>query len=413
MLTELLPRRGGILGIVLAAAVGCSAGGGAAGTSECEPSPVGTGPVRLRLERVATGLGHPVDFVPIPGTTDAWLIATQDGAVHRVTRTGEASIFLDLRSAVTTDPTSGLLGVALHPRFPNDPRVFVRYSVEHPPQTVLDEFWLDAADPSRLDATSGRRLVTIGRDTLGHDGGSPLFGPDGLLYLAVGDGGPLGDPKKKARDLGKLSGKILRLDVDGADPYQIPGSNPYVGVPGARAEIWASGLRNPWRASFDAATAALWIADVGENEREEIDRVEVESGGGADFGWSSFEGTRCFDPASGCDAAGLTPPVLEYDHVEPGGAPPGGPCAVVGGSVYRGCRIPAIRGAYFYGDFCAGFVRSFRYESGTVSDEKDWTDEFRAGGLDSVTAFGTDAVGELYVMDYVDGDVFRIAPATP
>lgn len=395
---------------------GCSNGTAArpGPSAACAAAASPEGEYALRLEKAAAGFTHPVDFQPFPGIPNRWLVAQQDGIVLVVDdgRT-ETVPFADLRSAVTADPNSGLLGLALHPRFPNDPRVFVRYSIDSPLQTVLDEFHALPGDPTRIDPSAGRRLLAIGRDTLGHDGGSVLFGPDGLLYVTVGDGGPLGDPRGKARDLGKLSGKILRLDVDNGDPYRIPDSNPYVGVTGARAEIWASGLRNPWRASFDDHNGDLWVADVGENDREEVDRIAGGSTGGEDFGWNRFEGTLCFDQAAGCDTKGLTPPALEYPHVEPGGAPPGGPCAVVGGAVYRGCTIPEARGAYFYGDFCAGFVRSFRYASGTITDEKDWTESFRASGLDSVSAFGTDARGELYVMDWVDGEVFRIVPSRP
>lgn len=403
-------KAGAWLAIVAIAGVNACGSGQPSGATagDCRPPPPGTRTGNLALRRVATGFARPVDLAPFPGAGRRWLIATQDGAIRLASESGSDSEFLDLRSAVTVDHDSGLLAVALDPHFPADSRVFVRYSIDSPRQTVLDEFRVPPDDPTRVDTASGRRLVAIGRDTLGHDGGSILFGPDGFLYVTVGDGGPLGDPKRKAQDLGKLSGKVLRLDVDNGDPYRIPDSNPFVAKPGARAEIWASGFRNPWRASFDRENGDLWIADVGENEREEIDRVEGGSAGGLNFGWSRFEGTKCFDATAGCDSTGLTPPALEYEHMEPGGAPQGGPCAVVGGPVYRGCAIPELRGAYFYGDFCAGFVKSIHYRDGAITDEHDWSDSFRRSGLDSVSAFAADTDGELYVVDYADGDVFRI-----
>ncbi len=365
----------------------------------------------LGLERIATGVAAPVDFSALPGESERAVIAEQSGRITLLDgQTLRAEPFADLSARVTHDRDSGLLALAFHPHFPRDPRVFVRYSIDAPLQTVLDEFRTVAGDSTRLDPTSARRLVAIGRDTLGHDGGSLAFGPDGKLYLGVGDGGPLGDPAKKAQDPSKLSGKILRIDVDHGDPFAVPSDNPFIGVAGVRGEIFALGLRNPWRLSFDRVTGDLWIADVGEDSREEIDHVGAGHPGGENFGWNRFEGTHCFDTEAGCDPSGLTPPVLEYEHVEPGGAPPGGPCAVVGGFVYRGCAMPDVAGTYFYGDFCAGFVRSFRYVEGNVTDEQDWSPIFRDQGLDSVAAFGEDARGELYVLDYVDGDVFRIVP---
>ncbi len=393
--------------------LGCSSGSGPADGASCNDPSTPVAPPALTLERVAVAPGHPVDFVPLPGGPTRWLIPDQSGLVRLVEGGAlREEPFVDLRDRVTTNPNSGLLAIALHPKFPADPRVFVRYSIDSPLQTVLDQFRTVPGDSTRLDPNSGERLIAIGRDTLGHDGGSLFFDPSGLLYVTVGDGGPLRDPKGKAQDLSKLSGKILRIDVDHGAPFTIPPANPFVGVTGARGEIWAYGLRNPWRASFDRENADLWIADVGEDTREELDFVASGDPGGENFGWNRYEGTSCFDPSGNCDSSGLTPPILEYPHVEPGGAPPGGPCAIIGGFVYRGCAMPALRGAYFYGDFCAGFVKSVRYAEGAVSDQRDWTDAFRQAGLDSVSTFGEDADGELYVLDYLDGDVFRIVPVS-
>ncbi|MFN7951642.1 MAG: PQQ-dependent sugar dehydrogenase [bacterium] len=400
------------LALLVACAAACSSGSAQpANGNTCGGQPSVRGEPPLGLERVATGFHDPVDFHALPGSPDLTVLLQRGGTIALL-ENGEprAEPFGDLSAAITRNADSGLLALAFHPRFPRDPRVFVRYSIDHPLQTVLDELRTLPGDPTRLDSSSARRLVAIGRDTLGHDGGSLAFGPDGMLYLGVGDGGPLGDPAGKAQDPRKLSGKILRIDVDHGDPFGIPADNPFVGVDGARAEIWALGLRNPWRLSFDRATGDLWIADVGEDTREEIDRVAAGDPGGQNFGWNRFEGTHCFDVEAGCDATGLVPPVLEYEHVEPGGAPPGGPCAVVGGFAYRGCAMPDLAGTYFYGDFCAGFVRGFRLGADGVTDEQDFSPIFREQGLDSVAAFGEDARGEIYVLDYVDGDVFRIVP---
>ena len=232
-----------------------------------------------------------------------------------------------------------------------------------------------------------------------HCGGQLRFGPDGLLYIALGDGGSAGDPLGNAQSLGSLLGKILRIDVEGT-PYVIPINNPFVANSRARREIWALGLRNPWRFAFDGLTGDLYIGDVGQRNVEEIDIGVAARHGGENYGWALTEGRSCFPPGSDCSAAGLDLPVVQYTHAEG--------CAVTGGVVYRGCRMPGYAGTYFYGDFCSGFVRSFRFEAGRAVDERDWTPML--GARESLTSFGTDAFGEVYMLE-LGGSVYKIVPA--
>ncbi len=227
------------------------------------------------------------------------------------------------------------------------------------------------------------------------------FGPDGKLYIGLGDGGSAGDPLGNGQDLDTLLGKLLRIDVDAAAPYAVPPDNPLVGRAGARGEIWAFGLRNPWRFAFDSATGDLYIGDVGQNRREEIDVGLSSRRGGENYGWNVTEGGLCFAPASGCDTRGLTAPVLDYGHDQG--------CSVTGGVVYRGCRMPGHQGRYFYGDYCTGFVRSFRLEGGRAADAVDFSARLRPG-LSQVSSFGLDADGEVLVLDY-DGELYRLIPA--
>jgi glucose/arabinose dehydrogenase len=206
-----------------------------------------------------------------------------------------------------------------------------------------------------------------------------------MLYAGFGDGGGAGDPYQTGQDQNALLGSLLRLDVNGGDPYAIPPTNPYAGQANKRGEIWAKGLRNPWRYAFDAPTGLLYIADVGQNTREEVD-VMPATQAGVNYGWSVMEGAICYNAIT-CTQTGLTLPILDY------GTHLNGTCSITGGYVYRGNAIPAIRGHYFYSDYCSGFLRSFRYSSGAALDQKDW-------GLtaSSVTSFGVDAAGELYMM---------------
>lgn len=215
-----------------------------------------------------------------------------------------------------------------------------------------------------------------------------------MLYVFMGDGGGAGDPDGNGQDLDTLHGKILRLDVDGGDPFAIPSDNPFVGVSGARDEIWATGLRNPWRSSFDPVGGMLYVADVGQSAIEEINAVSATQSG-VNYGWNTMEGSSCFGGGS-CDMTGLTLPVEEYTQASGG-------CSVTGGRVYRGSAIPQIQGHYFYSDFCAGFLRSFRFQSGSVTDRVEWT----IGNLGSVSSFGEDGAGELYVLD-IGGTVSRL-----
>jgi glucose/arabinose dehydrogenase len=222
------------------------------------------------------------------------------------------------------------------------------------------------------------------------------FGPDGFLYLALGDGGGSGDPGNRGQDLSDLLGSILRIDVRSSEPYTLPADNPFLqsGAP----EVWSYGLRNPWRFSFDRSTGDLYVADVGEGQWEEINVSTAADGGGrgVNYGWNIMEGSDCFRE-SGCDQTGLTLPIFEYNHQEG--------CSVTGGYVYRGSAIPALQGHYFYADYCQGWVRSLRYESGTVVDQTEWP-SLTPGG--TVLSFGEDAAGELYVL--AGGKVSRIVP---
>jgi glucose/arabinose dehydrogenase len=233
-----------------------------------------------------------------------------------------------------------------------------------------------------------------------HNGGMIAFGPDGFLYIGLGDGGGSGDPQGNAQDLTTLLGKILRIDVSTGTPYSIPADNPFVGVAGARREIWALGLRNPWRFSFDRDSADLYIGDVGEADWEEIDFQSALVGGGANYGWNITEGPDCFNAAA-CIRTGLTDPVLSYRTATG--------CAVVGGYVYRGAALSALQGHYLYSDNCAGFIKSFRVVLGQVTDERTRTNTFDPGS--GVTSFGEDGLGELYVMTQ-GGRLLKFVPGS-
>jgi len=248
-------------------------------------------------------------------------------------------------------------------------------------------------DPDVADPASALEILSVDQPFANHNGGQIVFGPDGMLYVALGDGGGGGDPERNGQDLSTLLGSLLRIDVDGGVPYAVPPDNPFVGQAGAREEIWAYGLRNPWRFDFDGADGRLYIADVGQNALEEVNAVPGDEGG-VNYGWSVMEGRACFRPSNGCDQDGLTLPVVQYGHDQG--------CSVTGGVAYRGSALPRIQGHYFYSDFCSGWIRSFVLVDGEATEEREWETE----SLGRVVSFGEDAQGEMYlVLDR--GDVLR------
>ena len=351
----------------------------------------------VTLDRVVSGLSFPLDFAGPRGDPSRWFIAEKGGRI-RVVRDGGllATPFLDLSAQVSGGSEQGLLGITFHPRYPADPRVFVDYT-DLAGNTHVASYRV-SADADQADAASGVDILLVDQPFANHNGGGVAFGADGFLYIGLGDGGSEGDPQGNGQSLATLLGKILRIDVDSTTPYAIPGGNPFRSTAGARAEIWSFGLRNPFRFSFDRAGGDLYIGDVGQDRREEIDFAPASSAGGENYGWNRTEGTLCF-AASDCDRTGITFPITEYGH-------DGGACAVTGGYVYRGGAIPSLRGHYFYGDFCAGFVKSLRVDGGGAADQRDWP-QLAPGG--QITSFGQDAAGEVYIVT-AGGSVFRIAP---
>jgi len=347
------------------------------------------------LQPVVSGLAFPLDFAGPQGDPSRQFIAEKGGAI-RVVRDGVLidRPFLDLSGAVSGGSEQGLLGIAFHPGYPSDPRIFVNYT-DRAGDTHVASFRV-SANPD-VASPGGADVLLVHQPFPNHNGGGLAFGPDGFLYIGLGDGGSEGDPLGNGQSLSTPLGKILRIDVDGASPYAVPAGNPFLGTAGARGEIWSYGLRNPFRFSFDRGTGDLYVGDVGQGAREEIDFAPRGSSG-QNYGWNRTEGTLCFG-ASSCDRNGITFPIAEYGH-DTG-------CAVTGGYVYRGAAIPELQGEYFFGDFCSGFVRSLHVAGGSASGQRDWP-QLAPG--DSITSFGQDAAGELYIVT-AGGTVFRIAPA--
>lgn len=362
---------------------------------EAPPEP-GPGGVALRLQIVADHLEAPV-AVATPTGDDRLFVAQKNGEV-RVVVGGRLleEPFLDLTHAVNSDGIErGLLGLAFHPHYADEGRLFVDYTARNGDTRVV-EFRADRSDPNRADPDSARIVLAVPQPQQFHNGGMLQFGPGGHLYVGMGDGGGIGDEFGNAQRNDILLGSILRIDVDRATPYGIPADNPFAEGGGA-PEVWMYGLRNPWRFWIDAAEGLLYVGDVGQFSWEEIDVVPV-AAAGTNFGWPVMEADTCYD-AEECDEDGLHLPTIVY------GRNPG--CAVIGGVVYWGEAIPEMRGHYFYGDFCDGFVRSFRFEDGAATLQRDWSEAF--GEVGQILSFGTDGAGEIYVA--TASTVYRIEAA--
>jgi glucose/arabinose dehydrogenase len=348
----------------------------------------------LRLQEVASGLSSPL-YLTAPAGDPRLFVVEQPGRI-RIVQDGRLlpTPFLNLASRVSSGGERGLLSVAFHPRYASNGFLYVNYT-DRNGDTRIERYSV-SADPNVADPSSARLLLSIKQPFANHNGGLNLFGPDGMLYIGMGDGGSGGDPRGNGQNRNTLLGKMLRLDVDGGEPYAIPPDNPFAGQNGTLNEIWALGLRNPWRFSFDREANLLYIADVGQSQWEEINVVPA-GAGGLNYGWNRMEGDHCFRTPN-CDQAGLVRPVLEYSHSDG--------CSVTGGCVYRGKNIPSVVGHYFYADYCEGWVRSFKYANGVATESREWA----VGDVGNVLSFGEDAAGELYILSG-NGRVYRITSA--
>ena len=347
-------------------------------TSNHEPPP----DRGLRLQVIASGLDNPL-YLTAPAGDPRLFIVEQPGRI-RIFEDGRLldTPFLDITSKVRSGGEQGLLSVAFHPRYADNGYFYVNYT-DVTGDTRVERYRV-SGDPDRADVASASLVLHVDQPYANHNGGLVAFGPDGRLYIGMGDGGSGGDPQGHGQNTQSLLGALLRIDVDGTQPYGVPSDNPFAGRFGGRGELWAWGLRNPWRFSWDRQTGLFYLADVGQNQWEEIHVVPADSAG-VNYGWAIMEGTHCFG-ASSCDRSGLTLPVHEYDH--------GDGCSITGGYVYRGRALPHLSGHYFYSDYCDGWLRSFRYENGRAVDHREWS----VGELGNVLSFGEDASGELYVL---------------
>jgi glucose/arabinose dehydrogenase len=356
----------------------------------------------IGLKQIAHGLRRPVLITTAPGDTRGRLFVVEQVGVIQVIEHGKLAgkPFFTI-GGLSDGNEQGLLGLAFHPEFAANGKLYVNYT-SRDKNTHVVEYRVSATDPDVVDPKTARELFEIDQPFSNHNGGNLLFGPDGRLYTGMGDGGAANDPHANGQNPTALLAKILRIDVD-AD--------------GAKPEIVHSGMRNPWRFWFDAKTGDLYIGDVGQNLWEEIDVVAGADHTAHNFGWNTMEGTHCFDGEGGiqrdCERGGLTPPIVEYSH-EQG-------CSVTGGVTYRGKALPALDGRYFYADFCTGLLRSFAWTRdpsaptapGWARDHWDWKAAIdRDGDLQQISSFGVDADGELYIVE-LTGSIFELVPRAP
>ncbi len=400
-------KSGGILHLLFAvAATLCASQPGRAGLPETP----------LTTVRVASGLAEPLYVTHAPGDHSRIFIVEQGGRI-KILKNGEllATPFLNIDPIASSGGERGLLGLAFHPDYETNGEFFVNYTNSTSGATTISRYTV-SADPDVANPL-GDIILVIPQPFPNHNGGWLSFGPDGYLYIATGDGGDANDPLMTGQNnVGDLLGNLLRIDVDGDDfpsialrDYAIPPDNPFVGMAG-EDEIWAYGLRNPWRCAFDSELGDLYMGDVGQSDREEINFQPATSTGGENYGWLCMEGTIC-TAAGGCDCETLDAidPIHEYDLGS-------GRCSITGGEVYRGCAIPGLQGTYFFADFCSAEIWSMRVVDGVETDFRNRTVELDpGGGLDIgwISSFGLDADGEIYICDLFEGEVFKIVAAPP
>lgn len=379
--------------------VGCDGAGGSEETLPLLPAATD-----LTLQLVTPDLTAPLFMTAASGDLSRLFIVEQGGTIRIfdvVSGSLLAAPFLNIAGLITSGGEQGLLGMAFDPNYGTNGRFYVFYT-DAGSNLVIGRFERSSGNPNQANPLSGSILQTISHPTYSnHNGGMLAFGPDGCLYAGIGDGGGAGDPDNNGQGIATRLGKLLRLDPSTGGACSNNGViNPFVLIGGAQ-EVWSLGLRNPWRFSFDRQTGDLYIGDVGQSAREEINvAVAPNAGRQANYGWRLMEGFLCFNPSSSCNPGNLTLPVLDYPHAS-------GACSVTGGYVYRGVASPSLRGTYFYADYCAGFVRSFRFQNGLVTNQFQWPLLSPPGG--SLTSFGEDALGELYVMTQ-GGGLWRIVP---
>ncbi len=389
----------------LVAALGPTGATGSAAPADAPaaaPVPASVAPAAapaVKLALAVSGLSSPVLVTNAADGSDRLFVVEQGGRI-RVIRNGVLlpTPFLDIHTKVSHGAEQGLLGLAFHPDFKHNGKFYIDFT-KADGATAIDEYHV-SSDPDRANAATAHRILTIGQPYANHNGGGIAFGKDGYLYIGMGDGGGAGDPGNRARNINSLLGKMLRIDINGKSggrQYRIPASNPYVGRPG-RDEIWSIGLRNPWRWSFDRVKGDLWIGDVGQSRYEEIDRASVTQakklGRGADYGWRVVEGLKCYKPSSGCSTGGKAKPLVVYSHKQG--------CSVVGGYVYRGSAIPALAARYVFGDFCSGSIWSIPRTAAAPATKV----LLKSTSL-SISSFGEDEHGELYVVDLAGGAIYR------
>lgn len=350
----------------------------------------------VTLNEVVEGINRPVVITNAKDGTDRLFVVSQGGPIYAVTD-GNASLFLDLTGRIAPDVNQGgysergVLGLAFSSTFSDDGRFYVHYS-DRNGDTVISRFTVLETDPTQGDLASEEIILTAQQPYPNHNGGEIAFGPDGYLYISLGDGGSGGDPLGNGQNLENLLGKILRIDVSTDTGYVVPESNPFVGIDSIASEIWSFGLRNVWRFSFDRATGDLYLGDVGQGQWEEINYQAADSTGGENYGWKAFEGTHVYDPNT--TVQNDVKPILEYEHGNNG-------CSVTGGYVYNGTAMPDVVGKYIYGDFCSGNIWI-----ATPNGDGTWSNELLLATGFPVSSFGEDEAGELYVSDH-NGFVYR------